>query len=224
MGCTAQSKAGDCWRSWRVALALNAWRFGAIRHLSPFPADMRRHAVALVALHSAVALTLTLTSPARLEAQAATFLGYTTRVPADWTSATPSSSMRLAEYRIAPPAGGTAGGTPVEVVVYFFGPGQGGDPQANIDRWQSQFSHPDGSPKITRETTGTFPMTIAEFRGSYARGIGTGSSAEAARPNHLLLAAIIETPKGTLFVQCFGPVPSTEAQRSAFMGFVRGLK
>jgi hypothetical protein len=160
---------------------------------------------------------------APLLAQSATFLGYTTSVPAGWSSATPSSSMRLAEYRVA----GAAGAMPVEVVVYFFGPGQGGDPQANIDRWQSQFSNPDGSPvqaKITLDKRGPFPITFSEFRGTYARGVGAGSSADAARPNHLLLAAIVETPKGMLFVQCYGPIAAAEGQRAAFEGFVKGLK
>jgi hypothetical protein len=78
--------------------------------------------------------------------------------------------------------------------------------------------------KVTIDRTGAFPITYAEFRGTYARGTGAGSSADAARPNHLLLAAIIETPKGSLFVQCYGPVAATEAQRAAFEAFVKGLK
>lgn len=154
--------------------------------------------------------------------QPATFLGYTTTVPTGWSSATPSSSMRLAQYVIP----GAPGSVPVEVVVYFFGPGQGGDPAANMERWHSQFSNPDGSPVqevVTHERT-TFPITFVEYRGTYARGVGTGSSAADARPNHLLLAAIAETPKGSLFVQCFGPVAATEAQRAAFRAFVLGLK
>jgi hypothetical protein len=154
--------------------------------------------------------------------QPATFLGYTTTVPAAWTSTTPSSSMRLAQY-VVPAANGAA---PVETVVYFFGPGQGGDPAANLERWHSQFSNPDGSPVkevVTHETT-AFPITFAEYRGTYARGVGAGSSAADARPDHLLLAAIIETPKGSLFVQTYGPIAAAEAQRAAFRAFVMGLK
>ena len=50
----------------------------------------------------------------------ASFLEYRTTVPAGWVAATPSSPMRLAEYRV--PA--TDGAIPVEIVVYYFGPGQ----------------------------------------------------------------------------------------------------
>lgn len=169
------------------------------------------------------ALAAVLLAAAPLAAQQpATFLGYATTVPKGWTSATPSSSMRLAQYVIP----GAAGSLPVEVVVYFFGPGQGGDPAANMERWHSQFSNPDGSPVkevVTHETT-AFPITFAEYRGTYARGVGVGSSAAEARPHHLLLAAIAETPKGSLFVQCYGPIAATEAQRAAFRAFVLGLK
>ena len=172
---------------------------------------------------STATLVIALGGSTPLMAQSGTFLGYTTAVPHAWVSATPSSSMRLAEYRVPT----NAGATPVEVVVYFFGPGQGGDPAANIERWERQFSNPDGSPvhaKVTTDKTGAFPITYSEFRGTYARGTGAGSSADAARPNHLLLAAIIETPKGSLFVQCYGPVAAAEAQRAAFEAFVKGLK
>ena len=102
-------------------------------------------------------------APAVLGAQgkAVTLLGYQTSAPATWTSRAPSSSMRLAEF-ITPPADGSA---PAEIVVYFFGKGQGGNIEANTTRWKSQFSNPDGSPvieKISRDGTGLFPITFAE--------------------------------------------------------------
>jgi hypothetical protein len=165
---------------------------------------------------------LLLVTPVVSQAQA-TFLEYRTAVPAAWVAATPSSSMRLAEYRV--PA--TGGAIPVEVVVYFFGPGQGGSPQANLERWKSQFSNPGGGPveeSVRRDTTGAFPLTIAEYRGTYARGVGTGSSADAARPGHTLIAVVAETPRGTLFFQCFGPAAAVDAQRSVYLQFVRGLR
>jgi hypothetical protein len=167
---------------------------------------------------------LMLTPAASLKAQAqAAFLEYRTSVPSGWVSATPTSSMRLAEYRV-PAAGGAI---PVEIVVYFFGPGQGGSPQANLDRWKSQFSNPAGGPvaeTVRRDTSGAFPLTIAEYSGTYARGTGAGSSPDAARPGHQLIAIVAETPRGTLFFQCFGPAAAVDAQRAAYLQFVRGLR
>lgn len=151
----------------------------------------------------------------------ATFLEYQTEVPAGWTARTPSSSMRLAEYATPAREAGSA-----EVVVYYFGPGQGGSVDANLERWKSQFSNPSGEPVVEKRTqlVTPFPITIAEYRGTYARGIGTGSSPDAARPNQLLIAVVAETPRGTLFFQCFGPIAAVELQREAYLKFVQGLK
>ena len=147
-----------------------------------------------------------------------TLLDYKATVPAVWTSRTPSSSMRLAEF--------VAGATGAEVIVYFFGPGQGGPVDANLARWKGQFSNPAGglvSEVVTHEKT-AFPLTVAEYRGTYARGVGMGSAPEAARPNHMLVAVVAETPKGAIFFQLFGPAAAVEEQRAAYLKFVRGLK
>lgn len=170
-----------------------------------------------------VATLLTGTLAGSAQAQAtATFLGYKTTVPAGWVSSTPSSSMRLAEYKVP----GAAGAIPVEVVVYFFGPGQGGSPEANLERWKSQFSNPTGGAVrevVAHETVRGMPYTFDEYRGTYARGVGMGSSADAARPDHILMAVVAETPKGTLFFQCFGPSAAMATQRAACLTFAKGL-
>lgn len=152
-----------------------------------------------------------------------TFLDYATTVPTGWTNKTPSSSMRLAEYTTAA-AGGSNG---ADVIVYFFGKGQGGSPDANLARWKGQFSNPTGGPvqeSVTHDAIGDIKLTIAEYRGTYARAVGMGSSQADALPNHILIAVVAETPRGTLFFQCFGPVTAVEAQRAAYLKFVKGLR
>jgi hypothetical protein len=75
---------------------------------------------------------------------------------------------------------------------------------------------------VTRDTTGSFPITFAEYRGTYARGVGAGNAANA-HPNQTLVAGIVETPRGTLFIQLFGPSADVASARKDFIGFVRGL-
>lgn len=171
-------------------------------------------------------LAITLSASTVLPAQAAQLrvLGYATAVPATWISHPAASTMRLAEYSVS--NGAPAGSPPgAQVVVYFFGQGQGGAVAPNMARWKSQFSHPDGSPveeMVTRDSSGPFPITFAEYRGTYARGVGAGNAANA-QPNQTLVAGIAETPKGTLFFQLFGPSADVAAARSDFVAFVRGL-
>jgi hypothetical protein len=149
-------------------------------------------------------------------------LEYKATVPAGWVTAPSTSSMRLAQYTIP----GRDGSLSAEVVVYFFGKGQGGDVAANLQRWREQFSTPDGTPvyeKVTHDSAGAFPVTVAEYRGTYKRGIGAGDAANA-KPGQSLIAAIAETPRGTLFFQLFGATEHVTAQRDALVRFVGSLK
>lgn len=128
--------------------------------------------------------------------------------------------MRLAEFIVSSSSEESA-----EVVVYFFGKGQGGSVDANLVRWKAQFSSPDGSPvpeTIVRDSAGPFPITIAEFRGNYQRGVGAGS-ADSVRIGQTLVAGIVETPRGTLFIQLFGNSARVSAAKPTFLAFVRTL-
>jgi hypothetical protein len=150
-----------------------------------------------------------------------TLLDYRTTVPGGWAARPAASSMRLAEYVVE-----ARNGAGAEVVVYFFGKGSGGNVESNLVRWKAQFSTPDGSSvpeTITRDSTGAFPITFAEYRGTYARGIGAGN-ADSAKTGQALLAGIASTPRGTLFVQLFGPAARVIAEREAFMRFVTGIR
>jgi hypothetical protein len=172
---------------------------------------------------AASAAIVALVIPAAVTAQGTvSLLGYSAAVPAGWVTAPSTSSMRLAQYTIP----GGDGLVAAEVVVYFFGEGQGGDVAANLERWKGQFSNPDAAPvyeKVTRDSTGAFPITIAEYRGTYARGIGMGD-ASAAKSGQSLIAAIAETPRGTLFFQLFGATENVSPRRDALVAFVRSLK
>lgn len=182
---------------------------------------MKRH-VFVISLLCAAPSAATLSATTAIAQQPGTvkLLDYNAKIPAGWSSRTPSSTMRLAEYVAGAPGG-------AEVVVYFFGVSQGGSVDANLARWKSQFTNPNGGAveeKVTHDKSAAFPLTIAEYRGTYARGIGAGSAPEAARPNQILSAVVAETPKGTLFFQLFGPAAAVEAQRAAYLAFVRSMK
>ncbi|NBC13898.1 MAG: hypothetical protein GVY09_11245 [Gammaproteobacteria bacterium] len=158
------------------------------------------------------------------ETQPVELLAMHSSVPADWQAQQPESNMRLAQFAV--PAAGDGDG--VEMVVYYFGPTQGGSVEANVERWQSQFAGPDGGsvePEITELSTrlgDDFQATLVSLRGSYARGVGMGPSGDAL-VDRMLLAGIVETPEGKLYPQLHGPAPLVAAQRPAFVGFIEGL-
>src|ERR1041384_6511855 len=62
-------------------------------------------------------------------------------VPSGWIEEERTSSMRVAQYRLERAEGDTENGS---VVLYYFGPGQGGSTAANIERWVGQMKQADG--------------------------------------------------------------------------------
>jgi hypothetical protein len=170
-----------------------------------------------------IAVLLLIPVIALAEPQRVELLGMASEVPSGWVASEPSSSMRLAQFQV-PAAGGGDTGDDAEMVVYYFGPGQGGSVEANVERWVSQFSRPDAEPvePVITELEGELPATLVELRGSYARGVGIGPGGESL-PDRMLLAAVVETPEGNLYPQLHGPAAVVASAREAFVAFVEGL-
>lgn len=159
---------------------------------------------------------------ARAEEQAVQFLGMQSQVPADWVAEPVTSSMRLLQFAVP----GGEGAEAVQFVAYYFGPKQGGSVEANVKRWKSQFSRPDGGdvePQISKLEGAKIPATLVELEGSYARGVGIGPEGEAL-PERMLLAAVVESPKGNIYPQLHGPAAAVKAARAAFVAFVEGIE
>jgi hypothetical protein len=209
----------------RRALAWRTEPFDAGAHRRYLASSTRQDVSVLLRTALSIVLAIAFAShgEARAQSPTVTLLGYHTTAPASWAPRTPSSSMRLAEF-VIPPLGDSS---TAEVIVYFFGKGQGGTVASNLARWKAQFSSPDGKPVaeiVTHDSAGAFPVTFAEYRGTYARGIGAGSSPEQAKAGQALIAGIVETPRGTMFVQLFGAERRVAVERDAFMRFVTGMK
>jgi hypothetical protein len=150
-----------------------------------------------------------------------TLLEYEATVPPAFVARASSNAMRLAEWTVA-----RTDGTSAEVIVYYFGEGQGGSADANIARWSAQFTSAEGDPVTPRVGTldGTaFPTTIAEYEGAYARSVGMGSPATA-EPDQALVAAVVETPRGNLFLQLFGDRVAVAEARSDFLELVGSIE
>ena len=150
------------------------------------------------------------------------FLGLEAPLPDAWIEKQPSSSMRLAQFEIP---GGDNGGD-AEVVLYYFGQGQGGSAEANIARWQSQFTTSNGgvvNPSVKTMAVRGMPVTVVELRGDYARGVGMGPAATP-EPDQILLATIVETPRGNVYIQLYGPAQTVASQREAYLHFIRNIE
>jgi hypothetical protein len=143
-------------------------------------------------------------------------------VPEGWISETPSSAMRRAQYRI-PGAAGDG-----ELVVFYFGPGQGGDAMSNAVRWANQFGQPDGRPseealKTERIMVGDIPVLLTEIVGTYSGGMTMMGGQSAELDNHMLLGAVAEGGDANWFFKCTGPAATLTAEREAFRLMIDSL-
>ena len=150
----------------------------------------------------------------------ATGLVWTT--PDGWIAETPSSAMRRAQYRVPGPGGDG------ELVVFYFGPGQGGDAMANAVRWANQFSQPDGrAPQEAMKTeqieVGGIPVLLTEITGTYSGGMTMMGGPSAELENHMLLGAIAAGGDANWFFKLTGPAATLEAQRDAFRALIESL-
>jgi len=143
--------------------------------------------------------------------------------PAGWIAETPSSSMRRAQYKVPGPYGDG------ECVVFYFGPGQGGDPMSNAQRWASQFTTADGSPaeksmKTSEIEVAGFKVTLVEVAGTYNGGMTMGGAPSAPKPGYRLLGAIAPGPDANWYFKFTGPDATVNAERTAFESMVKSLK
>jgi hypothetical protein len=162
--------------------------------------------------------------PAVSSGAAASGAGLEFEAPSTWIDETPSSSMRLAQYRLPRLEGDPED---AELAVFYFG-GQGGSVQANVDRWIGQFSNPDGSPvtspRISEKDANGIPLTIVDVRGTYHQAQGPMMAQSKAKENYRMLAAVAEGPAGPSFFKLTGPRPTVDHFEESFNSFLDTLR
>ncbi len=142
--------------------------------------------------------------------------------PASWVAQPPANPMRRAQYRV-PGAAGDA-----ELVVFYFGPNQGGPPLDNAQRWAMQFAQPNGADPLSALKTRTgdirgIPALFVETTGTYNPGTMSAAPA-AAKENWALLGVVAEGGDANWFFKFTGPKATIDAERAAFEAMVGSLR
>lgn len=133
----------------------------------------------------------------------------------------PERPMRAATYTV-PAAGGDTEAS--EFAVFYFGPGQGGGTQANLDRWQAQFSEKTGAAKTAEMKVEGMTVTTIEVSGTYQLSPNPMSQQRVAKPGYRLLGAVVEAPQGAVFFKFTGPAKTVAANEAAFKTLLTGIK
>jgi hypothetical protein len=143
--------------------------------------------------------------------------GFTWDVPTRWTEQ-PARSMRVATYTVPAATAALAG----ECAVFFFGSGEGGSVDANVERWSRQF---EGTPKPERSarTVRGIAVTTVKLTGSYLAPGGPTMQSQGKRPGYVLVGAIAEMPEGNLFFKLTGPEATVLAARAEWEALLASL-
>jgi hypothetical protein len=138
-------------------------------------------------------------------------------VPASWKLET-GRPMRVATYTIPSAAGSEAG----ECGVFFFGSGQGGGVDENINRWVSQFEG-GAPPRKSEKTVGGFKAHLVDVAGTYLAPGGAMMQSQGKKPGYRLLGAIVEAPNGMVFFKCTGPAATISKAQADFDRMIGSL-
>ena len=162
-----------------------------------------------------------LLASASLFAESAAGIRWT--APPGWKAEGPRP-MRAATYSITPVAGdqGVA-----ECVVNYFGPGQGGSVDANLERWKGQMLGADGKPapaKVDKRTARGITVTMIDASGTYTGMGGPMAGGAKPAPGYRLIGAIAEGPGGHVFFKLTGPAKTIAAEQKNFEQLIASIQ
>jgi hypothetical protein len=162
-------------------------------------------------------LALALTSLLSLHAEDAAFTvsTFTFKRPEGWKQVEPKSAMRKAQLEVP----GEGGGKSAEVTFFFFGGGQGGDVQANVQRWMAQFSGGKETQKVDEQEINGTKVTFVSTEGTMKASPFAGIPED--MPDAALQGAILEHPEGPVFIKMTGPAALVKAQKEKFVQLVK---
>jgi len=141
--------------------------------------------------------------------------------PAKWKSTPTASRMRAAQFTVP----GKAKADAAECVFFYFGPGQSGGAQANLQRWVQQFAA-DPKPVIKTEEAkhGETPVVYLFAEGTFMSGPPFGG-AKVPKKDYGMAAAVLGTQPGYIFVKMTGPKEAVDSARAAFKTMIdSGIK
>jgi hypothetical protein len=137
--------------------------------------------------------------------------------PSGWTVGEPRP-MRKATYTIPAAPGAEAG----ECGVFFFGKGQGGSVDDNLNRWVAQFEGA-GTPKKSQATVHGLPVHRIDLSGTYLAPGGPMMQSQGKKPGWRLSGAIVESPEGLVFFKCVGPAVTIQAAQKDIDALIQSV-
>ena len=141
------------------------------------------------------------------------------KAPSQW-KALPDRPMRAGTFTVPAAAGDSE---PGEMAIFYFGQGQGGSVEANVQRWIGQFQNTTGPAKRSTQKINSFSVTTIELGGAYLFSPTPMSPEKTLKPGYKMLGAIVEAPEGPVFFKFTAPVKTVAANESAFQTMLKSI-
>ena len=152
--------------------------------------------------------------------QAVVIAGVAFKPDQAWKDLGPSG-MRKAEYAFGPVAGESDAAT---MTVYYFGPHEGGDVEANLRRWVGQMSLKEGDvPVMETFDAGGMKAHWMEAAGTYNASMGGPMSSGTPKENYRMSAVVLEGDMGNVFFKLTGPDKTATAMTGAFRKMIESV-
>ena len=140
-------------------------------------------------------------------------------VPASW-KALPDRPMRAGTYSVPPAAGDSEAG---EMAVFYFGQGQGGSVEANVQRWIGQFEKVTTPAKRATQKLNGLSVTTIEIAGTYLFSPSPMSPEKTPKPGYRMLGAIVEGTEGPVFFKFTAPAKTIAVNETAFQTMLKSI-
>ena len=154
--------------------------------------------------------------------------GLTMAPPAAWVRESVSAGSLAPKAAFSlPPVEGDPHKCTVRITHYPNMKGMPGIDDLNVNRWLRQVTKVDGSPytrdqaKIEVTEFGHVRLTILDLSGTVSTGMGPAASK---LPDHRMIAAILDHPRGPHFVKAVGGLPTMQKWRDTILAFLKSAK
>ncbi|GIX00647.1 MAG: hypothetical protein KatS3mg111_3979 [Pirellulaceae bacterium] len=148
-------------------------------------------------------------------------------LPDSWKQVAPRS--RIIEYEFMAPADAKQDDATARITIMR----AGGSIRANIERWYSQFTQPDGSStkeraKVEEFKVADMPVHWVEISGTFKESMGGGPFAPGRtveRPGYKMIGVILETNnQGTYFFKVTGPEKTVDSLSEEFKRSLKAIE
>jgi hypothetical protein len=144
-----------------------------------------------------------------------------------WIVEPPESNMRAAQMRLPAHEDGFED---AEMVAFYFGEVGAGMVQANLQRWESQFTQPDGSDtrgvaEVSERTVNGLDLIELDVTGTYHGAAMTGApGGEQGQAGYRMIAVIVPSSEGPYYFKMVGPEAVVDHWEESYESFIQSVQ